>query len=82
MPEAMEMAELRRGVEQIDLDNTLGDYEEEVEQIRVALESSSVDEAKAAIADVLRALRVVSESGFPVGVEADLAELVGFREDS
>ena len=38
MPEAMEMAELRRGVEQIDLDNTLGDYEEEVEQIRVALE--------------------------------------------
>jgi hypothetical protein len=81
MPEAMEMEELRRGVAQIDLDNTLGDYEDEVEQIRSALELSRVEDAKAAISEVLRALRVVSEAGFPVGAEIDLAELVGFTDE-
>ena len=38
--------------------------------------------AKSAIKDILRALRAASESGFPVGAEADLAELVGFTDDS
>jgi hypothetical protein len=39
-----------------------------------------VDEAKAAIAEVLRALRATSEGGFPVGNEIDLADLVGFTD--
>ena len=74
------MADLRRGVERIDLEHTLGDdYEPYVGQVRDALDLGRVDGAKAAIADVLRALRAASESGFPVGAEADLAELVGFE---
>lgn len=82
MPEAMDMADLRRGVEQIDIDHTLGEaYEPDVSQIWEALDLGSVEEAKAAIRDVLRALRRASESGFPVGAEADLAELVGFDDD-
>ena len=77
------MAELRRGVERIDIEHTLGeDYEPYVGQIREALDLGGVDEAKDAITDVLRALRAASESGFPVGAEADLAELVGFTEDA
>jgi hypothetical protein len=73
------MADLRRGVERIDLEHTLGDdYEPYVGQIREALDLGRVDDAKAAIADVLRAMQAASESGFPVGAEADLAELVGF----
>ena len=82
MPEAMNMAELRSSVEQIDLEATLGDYEEEVGLIDQALRLTSVDDAKAAIIEVLKALRAVSESGFPVGVEIDLAELVGFKDDA
>jgi hypothetical protein len=83
MPEAMDMAELRQGVERIDLEHTLGDeYEPDVTQIREALDLGRVDDAKAAIKDVLRALRAASESGFPVGAEADLAELVGYTEDA
>jgi hypothetical protein len=74
------MDELRRGVERIDVEHTLADYGSDIAQINTALELGSVEEAKAAIADVLRALRAVSESGFPVGAEADLAELVGFDE--
>lgn len=74
------MDELRRGVEQIDLEHTLADYGADIDQINGALELGRVEEAKAAIADVLRALRAVAESGFPVGAEADLAELVGFDE--
>lgn len=77
MPEAMDLAELRRGVEQIDLDDTL-DYEEEVQLVYAALDLPTLDEAKAAIVEVLEALRAVSESGFPVGAEAELAELVGY----
>ena len=80
MPEAMDMDDLRRGVEEIDPADTL-DYEDEVDQIYRALELPTVEEAKAAIIDVLKALRAVSESGFPVGAEADLAELVGFTTD-
>jgi hypothetical protein len=80
MPEAMDMTELRSGVEQIDVQDTLGDYEEEVALIYGALDLTSVDDAKAAIIDVLKALRAVSEAGFPVGAEADLAELVGFND--
>lgn len=74
------MDELRHGVEQIDPEHTLADYGPDIDQINAALQMDDVDEAKAAIADVLRALRVVSEAGFPVGAEADLAELVGFDE--
>ena len=81
MREAMDMVELRSGVEQLDLENTLADYEVDIAQIREALDSNGVQEAKAAIAEVLRALRAVSEAGFPIGVEADLADLVGFTDD-
>ena len=73
------MEALRRGVEEIDPADTL-DYAAEVDQIYQALELSSVEEAKAAIVEVLKALRAVSESGFPVGAEADLVELVGFTD--
>jgi hypothetical protein len=80
MPEAMDMGQLRRGVEQIDLEHTLGDYDVDAEQIWNALDLDNVADAKAAIADVLRALQAVSDGGFPVGAEADLAELVGFTD--
>jgi hypothetical protein len=83
MPEAMDMAELRRGVERIDVEHTLGDeYESRASQIWEALDLGRVEDAKSAIKDILRALRAVSESGFPIGAEADLAELVGFADDS
>lgn len=82
MPEAMDMAELRRGVEQLDLERTLADYEVDVEQINAALDTDRVEDAKAAISGVLRALRAVSEAGFPIGAEADLADLVGFTDES
>jgi hypothetical protein len=79
MPEAMTMEDLRRGVEAIDLEHTLGDdLEPDIGQIRAALELDDVDEAKAAVREVLQAMQAASESGFPVGAEADLAELVGF----
>ncbi len=81
MPEAMDIAELRSGVERIDLEHTLGDYEEDLDLIYQALRLTSVHDAKAAIIEVLKALRAVSESGFPVGAEVDLAELVGFKDD-
>jgi hypothetical protein len=82
--EAMTMSALRDGVERIDLDDTLGDdLEPYVGQIRAALELDRVEDAKAAIADVLRVMRLgeASEGGFPIGAEADLADLVGFRDD-
>jgi hypothetical protein len=80
----MDMDELRSAVERIDLEHTLGDdYEPYVGQIREALELGRVEDAKAAISDVLRAMRLgeTSDGGFPVGAEADLADLVGFTED-
>ena len=80
MPEARDMDELRRGLERIDLEHTLGDYESDIAHIRDALDLGRVEDAKAAIVAVLRVLRAVSESGFPVGAEADLAELVGFTD--
>lgn len=73
------MAELRTGIERIDLEDTLGDYEEEVQLIYGALDLPTLEEAKAAIVEVLEALRAVSEAGFPMGAEADLAELVGYE---
>jgi hypothetical protein len=82
MPEAMDMDELRRGIERIDLEHTLGDYQADIDQIRDALDLGRVEDAKAAVAEVLRALRAVSESGFPVGAEADLADLVGLTDDA
>ena len=78
MPEAMDLGELRREVDRIDLDDTL-DYEEEVQLVYAALDLPTVEEAKAAIREVLDALRAVSESGFPLGAEAELAELVGYE---
>ena len=78
------MEDLRRNIERIDLEHTLGDdYEPYISQIREALDLSSVEDAKAAISDVLRAMRMGegSEAGFPVGAEADLADLVGFTDD-
>ena len=75
------MAELRHGVEQLHLAFTLADYEVDTGQITEALALDRVEDAKAAIADVLRALRAVSEAGFPIGAEAELGELVGFTDD-
>jgi hypothetical protein len=83
--EAMTMSALRDGVERIDLEDTLGDdLAPYVEQIRAALDLDRVEDAKAAIADVLRVMRVGEEAdgGFPVGAEADLADLVGFRDEA
>lgn len=75
------MSELRHGVEQLQLRHTLAGYEDDIEQIMTALDSDSIDDAKAAIVEILRALRAISEAGFPIGAEADLAELVGFTDD-
>lgn len=75
------MAELRHGVDQLQLEDTLADYQVDTEQIMEALDLDSVEDAKAAIAEVLRALRAVSEAGFPIGAEAELGELVGFTDD-
>ena len=85
MDEAMTMSELRTCIAQIDPEETLGDdLAPYVGQIRAALELDRIDDAKAAIADVLRAMRLgeAAEGGFPIGAEADLADLVGFREDA
>ena len=79
------MSGLRDGVERIDLEHTLGDdLEPYVEEIRAALELDRLEDAKAAIADVLRAMRLgeAAEGGFPIGAEADLAELVGFDDEA
>ena len=79
------MSGLRDGVDQIDLEHTLGDdLEPYVGQIRAALELDRVEDAKAAIADVLRVMRLgeAAEGGFPIGAEADLADLVGFGDDA
>ena len=78
MPEALDIDELRRGIDQIDLEHILGDYEPDINRIRNALDFDNVEEAKAVIADMLRA---ASESGFPVGAEIDLAKLVGFADN-
>ena len=78
------MADLRDGIEQIDLEHTLGDdFEPYAGEIRDALDLERVEDAKAAIADVLRAMRLGEspDGGFPVGAEADLADLVGFSDD-
>jgi hypothetical protein len=77
MREATDMASLREGIEKIDPAETLG-YEDDVQAIYQALELPTVEEAKAAIVEVLRALQAASEGGFPVGAEAELADLVGF----
>ena len=81
--EATTMSDLREGVERIDLEHTLGDdLEPYVDQIRDALDLDRLEDAKAVIVDVLRAMRMgeASEGGFPIGAEADLADLVGFRD--
>jgi hypothetical protein len=65
MPEAMDMASLRKGVDEIDLVDTL-EYEDQVTQIYAAFELPSVEDAKAAIIEVLvRKTRRAAESGFP-----------------
>lgn len=79
MKEAMTINELRDGLGQLDLEDTLGDYDVDVDEIRGAAEMNNVDEAKAAIRSVLDAIQAVSFGGFPVGDEMQLADLVGFR---
>lgn len=78
MKEAMTLDELRNGLAQLDLDDTLGDYDIDIEDIRDAVTLSDVDDAKEAIRSVLSAMQAVSFGGFPVGEQIDLAELVGF----
>ncbi len=78
MKEAMTLDELRNGLAQLDLDDTLGDYDVDIEDIRDALTLGNVDEAKEAIRSVLSAMQAVSFGGFPVGDQIDLTDLVGF----
>lgn len=79
MREAQNITELRQGIEQIDLDDTLGSYDVDIDQIREALLADRFEDAKAMITDVLGALQASSSGGFPIGVEMDLADLVGFN---
>lgn len=72
------MDELRRGLDQLDLEHTFGSYDIDAQQIFGALDADDVTQAKAQIVEVLRALQAVSFGGFPVGDEIDLTELVGF----
>jgi len=72
------MDELRQGLEQLDLESTLSAHDVDADQIRGALDLGNVDDAKAAIREVLTALQTISFGGFPVGEEIDLADLVGF----
>lgn len=78
MNEAMTLDELRRGLDALDLENTLSAHDVDADQIRSALDLGTIDEAKAAIREVLGALQAISFGGFPVGDEIDLADLVGF----
>lgn len=78
MKEAMSMEEFRAGLAQIDLEETLGDYDFDVEEIQQAANLNDVEEAKSAIREILTALQSVSFGGFPVGSQIDLTDLVGF----
>jgi hypothetical protein len=77
MPEVTNIEDLRRGVAELNLQHALGDPYA-VDQINEAVESDSFDEAKARIIEVLHGLEAVSLGGFPIGVELDLVEMVGF----
>ncbi|MDH5290967.1 MAG: hypothetical protein OEY41_13305 [Acidimicrobiia bacterium] len=77
----MTIEDLRQGLDQIDLDDALMGHDVEPEDITSALALGSVDEAKAAIIDVLRVMRSASLGGFPLGPETDLVDLVGFTDD-
>ena len=81
MQEAMTIDDLRRGLDQIDLDDALMGHDVEPDDITGALDLGSVDEAKSAIIDVLRVMRSASLGGFPLGPEVDLVDLVGFTDD-
>ena len=78
MKEAMTLDELRKGLDELDLENTLSAHDVDADQIRGALDLGDIDTAKAAIKEVLGALQAISFGGFPVGEEIDLADLVGF----
>ncbi|MCC6433647.1 MAG: hypothetical protein IT196_01315 [Acidimicrobiales bacterium] len=78
MKEAMTLDELRKGLDELDLENTLSAHDVDADQIRGALDLGDIDAAKAAIKEVLGALQAISFGGFPVGEEIDLADLVGF----
>jgi hypothetical protein len=79
MPEAMNIEDLRRGITELNLQHTLGDPDAAYE-IGEAVESDSLEEAKARITEVLRGLQAVSIGGFPVGAEFDLVMMVGFDD--
>lgn len=78
MKEAQTIDELREGLAKLNLDDTLGDYDVDIDEIRNAVNLSSVDSAKELIREVLSSIQAVSFGGFPVGEEVDLADLVGF----
>ena len=78
MNEAMTLDELGRGLDKLDLDDLLADYDVDPGDIRSALDVGNIDEAKGAIREVLTALQAVSFGGFPLGDEVGLADLVGF----
>ncbi len=77
MPQVTNIEDLRRGVAALNLQYALGDPYA-VDQINEAVESDSFEEAKARIIEVLHGLEAVSLGGFPIGVELDLVEMVGF----
>ena len=79
MPEVTNIEDLRRGIAELSLQHTLGDPDAAYE-IGEALESDSLEEAKARISEVLRGLQAVSVGGFPVGAEFDLVMMVGFDD--
>jgi len=79
MPVATNIEDLRRGIGELGLEQTLGDPDA-IDEINEALESDNVEKAKAGIAETLRGLQATSLGGFPLGVELDLVELVGFDD--
>lgn len=71
------MDELRQRIGELGLAHTLGD-DEAIGIINGALESGDLEQAKDTIKGVLKDLEAVSLGGFPIGVELDLVELVGY----
>lgn len=79
MKEAMDMEELRRGLDSMDLDDALMGHDVGPDEVLSALELGDVDAAKAAIGELLEIMRSSSLGGFPLGPENDLVDLVGFN---
>ncbi len=79
MNEATSMDELRQGLQQIDLDDALMGHDVDPDEVRAVLDLPDVNEAKAAIIELLEIMRSASLGGFPLGPENDLVDLVGFN---